>query len=86
MCKYLYYLIKLFFSLFIIYQISKLIHPDKCKDNRATECFHILEQTYKILQNREKRAVYQRIMREAWDRTEFERKKENKKREKSGKI
>ena len=44
----------------------------------------MVEQAYKTLMDPEKRKVYQRIMREARERVEYERKKENKKREKLG--
>ena len=46
----------------------------------------MVEQAYKTLMDTEKRKVYQRIMREARERVEYERKKENKKREKLGKL
>lgn len=45
----------------------------------------MVEQAYKTLMDAEKRKVYQRIMREARERVEYERKKENKRREKLGK-
>jgi DnaJ family protein C protein 8 len=61
-----------------------LIHPDKCKLPKATDAFHVVEQAYKTLENPEKRNIYQRIMREARERTEYERKKENKRRKKKG--
>ena len=44
----------------------------------------VVEQAYKTLQDPEKKKIYQRIMREARERTEFERKKENKRRQKLG--
>lgn len=44
----------------------------------------MVEQANKTLLDPEKRKVYQRIMREARERVEYERKKENKKREKLG--
>lgn len=61
-----------------------MIHPDKCKDSRAYEAFHMVDQAYKTLMDTEKRKVYQRIMREARERVEYDRKKENKRREKLG--
>eukprot|EP01017_Pseudomicrothorax_dubius_P031922 TRINITY_DN4126_c0_g1_i1.p1 TRINITY_DN4126_c0_g1~~TRINITY_DN4126_c0_g1_i1.p1 ORF type:complete len:232 (+),score=88.04 TRINITY_DN4126_c0_g1_i1:109-804(+) len=64
--------------------ISILVHPDKCKDPRAADAFHVAEQAYKTLMDPEKKKIYQRIMREARERTEYERKKENKKRERLG--
>lgn len=44
----------------------------------------MVEQAFKTLMDPEKRKVYQRIMREARERVEYERKKENKRREKMG--
>ena len=63
--------------------MSLIIHPDKCKDPRASDCFTIIEQSYKTLQDGEKKKIYQKIMREAWERTEYERQRENKRREKA---
>jgi DnaJ family protein C protein 8 len=57
--------------------LSILIHPDKCKHERASDAFHILEQAYKTLMDSEKRRMYQRVMREARDRVEAARRKEN---------
>ena len=45
----------------------------------------MVEKAYKLLLDPDKRRLYQRIMREARDRVEIERKRENKKREKEGK-
>ena len=65
--------------------LSLLVHPDKCgHDPRAADAFHVLETGYKTLLDPEKRKVYQRIMREARERVEYERNKENKRREKKG--
>jgi DnaJ-class molecular chaperone len=62
------------------------VHPDKNQgDSRAFEAFHTLEHAYRTLLDPEKRKVYQRIMREARERTEVERKTENKRRKKIGK-
>lgn len=61
---------------------SMILHPDKCKDPRAAEAFHIVDQAYKMLQDVEKRKVYVRIMREAREKSEYERTKENKRRAK----
>jgi len=66
--------------------ISILIHPDKCKDPRSSDAFHLVDTAYKTLMDAEKRKIYQRIMREARERTEFERKKENKRRVKAGLV
>ncbi|CAD8138869.1 unnamed protein product [Paramecium octaurelia] len=63
---------------------SKLLHPDKCQDPRAKDCWQIVDQAYKTLMEPEKRKVYIRIMREAREKTEFERLRENKRREKTG--
>lgn len=57
--------------------ISILIHPDKCKHTKAADAFHILEQAYKTLMDPEKKRMYQRVMREARDRVEVVRRKEN---------
>lgn len=46
----------------------------------------MVEQAYKTLMDPEKRKVYQRIMREARERVDYERKKENKRREKMGEF
>jgi len=48
-----------------------IIHPDKCRDPRAKDCWHTVEQSYKTLNDPDKRKVYLRIMREARERTEF---------------
>lgn len=57
--------------------ISILIHPDKCKHEKAPDAFHVLEQAYKTLMDPEKRRMYQRVMREARERVEAARRKEN---------
>jgi len=57
--------------------LSILVHPDKCKHERASDAFHILEQAYKALMDNDKRRMYQRVMREARDRVEAARRKEN---------
>ncbi len=44
----------------------------------------VLETSYKTLQDPDKRKVYQRIIREAKERVDFERNKENKRRLKKG--
>ena len=60
--------------------ISILIHPDKCKHDKAADAFHILEQAYKTLMDPDKKRMYQRVMREARDRVEVMRRKENQRR------
>lgn len=60
--------------------LSILVHPDKCKHEKAFDAFHLLEQAHKTLLDPEKRRIYQRVMREAKERVEYERKKENKRR------
>lgn len=64
--------------------LSILVHPDKCKHERASDAFHLLEQAYKTLMDSEKRRIYQRVMREAKERVEYERKKEEKRRKDLG--
>lgn len=46
--------------------------------------FFIVDKAYKTLMDPEKRKIYMRIMKEAKERTEFERDKDNKKRVKNG--
>jgi DnaJ family protein C protein 8 len=57
--------------------LSILVHPDKCRHEKAPDAWHLLEQAYKQLLDPEKRRIYQRVMREAKERVEYERKKEN---------
>lgn len=57
--------------------LSILVHPDKCKHEKAADAFHTLEQAYKALMDSDKRRMYQRVMREARDRIEVTRRKEN---------
>lgn len=52
---------------------SLLLHPDRCKDPRAKDAFHVVQQSHKTLLDPEKRKVYLRIMREAKERAQFER-------------
>lgn len=63
---------------------SLALHPDKCSHEKATEAFEIVKQAYQTLMSVEKRKIYQRIMREAFEKTMFERKLENAKRKKKG--
>jgi hypothetical protein len=75
-----------------------LIHPDKNKHPKAADAFHgehnlvkadlclVVEQAYKTLLDSDKKKLYQRVMREARERVEYERKKSNKKRETQGII
>lgn len=65
-------------------KLSVLVHPDKCHDERAVQAFHILESAYKTLLDPEKRSTYQRIMREARERVEFDRRKEDQRRQMLG--
>jgi len=58
------------------------VHPNKFNDPRAPQAFHIIENAYKTLLDPKKRQIYQRIMREARDRTLHETEKENKRRRK----
>ena len=60
--------------------LSILVHPDKCRHEKAADAFHLLEQAYKQLLDSDKRRIFQRVMREAKERVEYERKKENAKR------
>jgi DnaJ homolog subfamily C member 8 len=38
--------------------LSILIHPDKCKHERASDAFHIVEQANKTLMDVDKRRMY----------------------------
>jgi len=38
--------------------LSILVHPDKCKHERASDAFHTLEQAYKDLMDSDKRRMY----------------------------
>lgn len=38
--------------------LSILVHPDKCKHERAPDAFHVLEQAYKTLIDPDKRRMY----------------------------
>jgi DnaJ homolog subfamily C member 8 len=44
---------------------AMVLHPDKCKDPRAKDAWHAVEQAHKTLCDPDKRKVYLRIMREA---------------------
>lgn len=65
--------------------LSRKVHPDKCKHEKAGDAFNMVDSAYKMLMNPDKRRIYQRIMREAKERVEYEREKENKRRAKEGK-
>ena len=60
------------------------MHPDRCSDPRAKDAFFIVDKAYKTLIDPEKKKIYMRIMKEAKERTEFEREKESKRRVKNG--
>ena len=64
--------------------LSILVHPDKCRHEKAADAFHLLEQAYKTLMDPEKRRMYQRVMREAKERVECTRTKENQRRRTMG--
>ena len=38
--------------------LSILVHPDKCRHEKASDAFHLLEQAYKQLMDPEKRRIY----------------------------
>ena len=60
------------------------LHPDKCDIKGAREAFSVVVAAYKTIQIPEKRRIYQRIMKEAWNKTIHERKNINKERKKKG--
>lgn len=64
--------------------LSMFVHPDKNQDSQAPDAFHVLETAYKTLQDPEKKKFFQRIIREANERVEIDRTKENKLRAKKG--
>jgi DnaJ family protein C protein 8 len=64
--------------------LSVLVHPDKCRHDKAADAFDLLKQAYSQLMDPEKRRIYQRVMREAKERVEYERKKENARRKSIG--
>ena len=66
-------------------QLSIAIHPDKCHHKLAADAFHKMESAYKQLLDVEQRRIYVRVMREAKDRVDYERSKENKRRKDNGK-
>lgn len=67
-------------------RLSLLVHPDKCpgEEPRALQAFHIIDVACKTLLDAEKRKVYQRVMREAKERVDLERRQENRRRELRG--
>eukprot|EP00743_Colponemidia_sp_Colp-15_P002831 GILK01003063.1.p1 GENE.GILK01003063.1~~GILK01003063.1.p1 ORF type:complete len:263 (-),score=64.42 GILK01003063.1:48-797(-) len=65
-------------------KLSILVHPDKCRDERAPDAFHVLEQAYKELTNPEKKQIHERVIREGRERADNDIKRENKKRAKEG--
>lgn len=64
-------------------RLSLLVHPDKCPGDepRAIQAFHIIDIACKTLLDGDKRKVYQRVMREAKERVDLERRNENRRRE-----
>ena len=60
------------------------LHPDKCDHPKAKEAFAVVSQAYKTLMDPDKRRIYQRIMKEAWNKTVFERSQKNKERKAKG--
>ena len=59
-----------------------ILHPDKCDDPRAKDAFPIIDSSYKTLQDPTKKRMFQKIMSDAKERTDYEREQENKKRKK----
>ena len=60
------------------------MHPDKNTHEKAADAFNLINQAFKMLQDIDKKRLYQRIMREARERVEIDRKKVNKSREDQG--
>lgn len=65
-------------------ELSLLIHPDKCKEEKSSEAFHILDEAFKTLMNEDKKQYFKRILRESKERVEMKREKENKIRKAKG--
>ena len=59
--------------------LSMLVHPDKNKHEKAAQAFNTVEKAYKELMDADRRRTYQRVMREAKERVELQRKKINEK-------
>jgi len=64
--------------------LSILVHPDKCKHPKSPDAFHVLDKAYKELLDGEKRKMFQRVMREAKERVDYDRLRENKRRGANG--
>ena len=60
--------------------LSVLVHPDKNSSEKAAEAFNAVDSAYKTLMDVDKRRTFQRVMREAKERVEVERKTENERR------
>ena len=65
-------------------ELSLLIHPDKCKEEKASDTFHIIDEAFKTLMNEDKKQYFKRILRESKERVEMKREKENKIRKAKG--
>ncbi len=65
-------------------ELSLLIHPDKCKEEKASDAFHIIDEAFKTLMNEDKKQYFKRILRESKERVEMKREKENKLRRAKG--
>ena len=62
-----------------------MVHPDKNLNNpQANFAFQVVEKAYNTLNDPEKKPFYVRIMQEAKDRIELNRKKEMRRREQLG--
>lgn len=60
--------------------LAGLIHPDKCKDRKASEAFNILETAFKEIMDPNKRNHFNQVFKEAQARVESARSKLNKSR------
>ncbi len=56
----------------------KSLHPDRCSFPKAKEAFSVIQKAYQTLQNPDSQKIYKRILKEAFDKTVFEREQNNK--------
>ena len=54
------------------------LHPDKCTNIKAKDAFSVIQKAYKILQDPNSQRIYKRILKEAYDKTIYEREQANK--------
>ena len=55
------------------------LHPDKCSNEKSKDALSVIQKAYKILQDPNSQKIYKRILKEAYDKTIYEREQSNKK-------